>query len=37
MTEEVNRPLSCWDLFVTFTLMALQALAGCKQWFNASW
>jgi len=30
MTEEVNRPQSCWDLFVTFTLMALQGFGGVQ-------
>jgi len=30
MTEPVNRPQSCWDLFMTFTWMALQGFGGVQ-------
>ena len=30
MTDELNRPRSCWDLFLTFTWMALQGFGGVQ-------
>ena len=30
MTDALNRPRSCWDLFLTFTWMALQGFGGVQ-------